>query len=145
MKQTKVYRLGMGKGHTRSTFVKVEWDGMRLSLIGVEGPMSNGDCEGACGQIDMYEWHFTLYAPGWDAESVKKLRDIWQRWHLNDMRAGCQHQREEERKGRKWAIREECPDCHYRYGTQWLHETVPQDVIDWLFSRPDADRQPAWV
>jgi hypothetical protein len=33
------------------------------------------------------------YAAGWDAERVGSLLDIWERWHLNDMRAGCSHQR----------------------------------------------------
>ena len=25
-----------------------------------------------------------------------------------------------------------CPVCGYRYGTSWVREEVPQDVIDWL-------------
>ena len=29
-----------------------------------------------------------------DFDLVIKLRDIWRRWHLNDMRAGCPHQRD---------------------------------------------------
>ena len=38
-----------------------------------------------------------------------------------------------------------CPVCGYRYGTAWLKEEVPQDVIDWLFALPDTKVQPAWV
>jgi hypothetical protein len=27
-----------------------------------------------------------------------------------------------------------CPVCGYKYGSAWLHEDVPQDVLDWLQS-----------
>lgn len=80
-------------------FVTVSWNGERLSFTGVEGPMRNGNCRGSCGQIDM----------GWreDPERwiyggremprarVERLMELWQRWHLNDMKAGCEHQRAE--------------------------------------------------
>jgi hypothetical protein len=33
----------------------------------------------------------------------------------------------------------------YRYGSAWLTEEVPADVLDFLRSLPTADRQPAWV
>ena len=38
-----------------------------------------------------------------------------------------------------------CPVCGYRYGTAWIKEDVPQEVIDWLFALPDARTRPAWV
>jgi len=38
-----------------------------------------------------------------------------------------------------------CPVCGYKYGTAWQREEVPQDVLDWLFALPDAERTPAWV
>ena len=31
-----------------------------------------------------------------------------------------------------------CPVCGYRYGTSWVREQVPQDVIDWLFFLPES-------
>lgn len=33
----------------------------------------------------------------------------------------------------------------YKYGTKWLFEAVPEDVIQWLFSLPSAENRPAWV
>ena len=39
----------------------------------------------------------------------------------------------------------ECPVCGYKYGTKWLKEEVPQEVIDWLFNLPDTKVTPAWV
>lgn len=38
-----------------------------------------------------------------------------------------------------------CPICGYKYGTSWLTEEVPSEVIDWLFSLPDSEIKPAWV
>lgn len=39
----------VGEGNARG-FVKVKFDGDRLSITGVVGPMWNGNCKGACGQ-----------------------------------------------------------------------------------------------
>ncbi len=38
-----------------------------------------------------------------------------------------------------------CPVCGYKYGTKWLKETVPDDVLAFLLGLPDTDVQPAWV
>ena len=38
-----------------------------------------------------------------------------------------------------------CPVCGYKYGTSWLKEEVPADVIDWLFALPNTTVRPAWV
>jgi len=94
-KLAKVVRLGAVECWTRPAdiFARVEYDGTRLSIVGVIGPKSDGDARGGCGQIDPAEETFTNYAPGWDAEKVAEFARIWKRWHLNDMRAGCEHQR----------------------------------------------------
>lgn len=95
------YVAGDGKLHPM--FVKTEYDGRRLSVSGVIGPQRNGGAWGAAGQIDSqfldYDargWlHLTdlvIHDP-WTLDGVRRLFDIWQRWHLNDMRAGCEHQR----------------------------------------------------
>lgn len=34
------------------------------------------------------------YAPGWTATRLREVLDLWDEWHLNDMTAGCEHQRE---------------------------------------------------
>lgn len=145
---TKVVRIGTVKPEYAkspySVFVKIDWDGRKLRIAGVEGPTSGGNARGGCGQIDMHEWPVKTYAPGWDAAMVGKLRDIWGRWHLNDMHAECEHQRA---RGESWQTHPEavCPDCGYRLGSGWRHEDVPQAVTEWLKGLPDADRQPAWI
>ena len=38
-----------------------------------------------------------------------------------------------------------CPVCGYKYGTSWLKEDVPEDVLQFLYNLPDTTREPAWV
>lgn len=178
-------------------FCKIEWDGSKLSITGVEGPDPSGNAAGSSGQIDGGYAHrnpedddartyspirpedFT-FAAGWDSETWFDFLDAWNRWHLNDMRAGCKHQRAqgwdkrpidpdkpttaygrhfEGQRSASWNllgwIRPEehpdglltrpCPECGYRYGTAWLSEDVPEDMLRFLADLPDASRKPAWV
>lgn len=125
-------------------YVKVSFDGKRLSISGVEGPRRNGDAHGSCGQIAL---DASRPAEGWDFLSVCKLAETWARWHLNDMRAGCEHQRAEgwTHVGGKDVIGKPCPSCGYKYGTAWLFEEVPADVLEYLRGLPEATTKPAWV
>lgn len=52
------------------------------------------------------------------------------KWHLNDMRAECEHQ---EARGETWQTHPEakCPDCGYVLGSKWLKRELPADVITW--------------
>jgi hypothetical protein len=84
-------------------------------------------------------------------ESVKdfipaRLYDIWKRWHLNDMRAGTFVQeeilRQAKDKGADLSTYEKaCDYLHgldsliddgHKYGSAWLKEELPQDVIDYV-------------
>lgn len=224
-----------------SAFVAIDYDkdNGKLSLHGVVGPTSGGNCKGGAGQC-VDEICEGKPAGNWTHEMLQKLCDIWDRWHLNDMRPHCQHQRElgwdelagekitmyhyrltsealkqkraaenaaldalkngdtftpseeqaffaglnygldifgepdeklaphyipkkplypgdcgpTEIKTRGWVRCEEsdlgilckpCPICGYKYGTSWLKEEVPQDVLDWLFALPETERRPAWI
>lgn len=222
-----------------NAFVKIEYTNGRLSISGVVGPKKNGDCYGSAGQCVDAIREGTPNAD-WTKEMLEKLCNIWDEWHLNDMRAYCQHQKElgwreqareeitlyhytltteasdakrsAEREALK-ALREgkifeptkeqvlfaslaygldtyeelsieqaqyyrptkslyagdygftetelrgwvrydktdkgllgkPCPVCGYKYGTSWLKEDVPQEIIDWLFALPTTKTQPAWV
>lgn len=92
-------------------FCKIEIKEGKLSISGVIGPLPSGNARGGCGQIDMeFEHRDTkdndkrynepikaddiTFAPGWDKEKWFGFLDIWKNWHLNDMQAGCAHQRE---------------------------------------------------
>ena len=98
---TRVYRPGTidsGNGRQVSIFCKVEYRAGegdkpgRLSITGVEGPKSNGDAVGSCGQIDMHlrePGGLDSFQPaeGWTLESFRRFLDIWDAWHMNDTRA----------------------------------------------------------
>jgi hypothetical protein len=203
------------------TLVHIQFDGKRLSISGVEGPVPNGNCFGACGQIDLSN------TVAWPGVNKNKLAKVWERWHLNDMRAGCEHQRQNwnpneklelvtyklttetllerrklidscenrlangetvkltdaeralvnlpwktffapdadsfasgryevekrEEKAAGWVRPDEhpkgllmavCEVCGYRYGSSWLYEAVPDDVLLFLEERPPCDAPKGW-
>jgi len=71
-----------------------------------------------------------------------KILEIWDKWHLNDLRAYCIHQKPivERHKGKSYdeliKIPElkKCPVCGYRYGSQWRYEPLPEEVIEFIKS-----------
>jgi len=140
-----------------SLFVTAKWDGHRLSITGVSGPKANGDTKpgGSCGQCVGELDEVTIYATGWDADKAARLKAIWQRWHLNDMRAGSQVQEDWLRAhpipaGTPNHYEQACvalasaglnPDADgYRYGHAWKTEDAPAEIIAELFAFPLADR-----
>lgn len=80
-----------GKIDRKNVFVKIRFDGRELSITGVIAPTRRGDAD-CCGQITDELSEITDFGPGWDAKMVKRLQAIWERWHLNGMRAGTKRQ-----------------------------------------------------
>lgn len=143
-------------------FCNIKYENKRLSITGVEGPKRNGDAWGSCGQIEMHyktlqERTAITPAGGWTPELIGQFFDVWDRWHLNDMRAGSQVQMEYLRanpvKHEDYTKRCERlaaaglnPDLDgYKYGHAWKFEEVPASVIEFLKSLPDSLETPAWV
>jgi hypothetical protein len=152
----KIIRLGAIKPSwtekAMDVFCKIEYNDGHLSISGVEGPLSSGNCRGSCGQIvmDFKVTDIVSYAPGWNIIKVGQFLQVWDRWHLNDMRPACKHQMElgwkyENHHDPKTFKGEPCPVCGYEIGSKWLKEEVPQEVIDFLTSLPETDKKPAWV
>ncbi len=132
--------------------------GLVLSISGIEGALRSGNAYGGCGQIDVdyahrnpkdndpryTEFkHLVKFAPGWTEDLWFDLLDIWERWHLNDMNAECEHQRA---RGETWetnplAI---CPDCGYKLGSAWQYEPLPDSVVNFIRSLPDPNIPCAW-
>lgn len=163
---TKVIRPGTTatmNGRRMSVFCTIQYQDGRLSITGVEGPLPSGNCLGGWGQIEMHmddAWTQTMnFAPGWDRPTLWRFLDFWRRWHLNDMRAGTPEQMaclEEHIYQRSygdyylWAKNVlayakldpvTLPDgTEYYYGTRWLFEPVPEDVLEFLVNLPDADK-----
>jgi hypothetical protein len=85
-----------------------------------------------------------------EARSIipEKLAEVWERWHLNDMRAGTHRQEEALRPVKDTFDRlnwydEACNylssidllfDGDYKYGSAWLTEELPADVIEYIES-----------
>ena len=88
-------------------------------------------------------------APEFTRKDCFRLMQAWKRWHLNYMRAGTPRQEEVVRTWMDTAIDKSyeatCAmlegvgllfDNGYKYGSAWLKEEVPEDVLEWLFSLP---------
>jgi len=133
-------------------FVTIKWDGLRLSITGVAGPKANGDARGSCGQRSDELDEVTQWTDGWTPEMGAKFKALWNRWHLNDMRAGSRVQEDWLRANPVNAV---CPKSHYeaasealaavglnpdpdgyKYGHAWKFEEVPAEVVERLFSFP---------
>lgn len=221
--------------HLVQAFAEIEYKDGKLSICGVIGPRSNGNADGSCGQC-ISEIRSGEPNKNWTAKVLQKFCDIWYRWHLNDMRPYCQHQKDlgwdklavkkvtlynytlrnewfckkreiynevkkilgetgqvflteyereiwnlplsvhtwkplddvryEPQKQQEWnegpteektlgwlspeehpdgILGKSCPVCGYKYGTSWLKEDVPEDVLQFLYNLPDTTREPAWV
>ena len=126
----------------------------RLSIAGVAGPKRNGDATGSCGQCREYLDDLTNTRPGLD---IAELARIWDRWHLNDMRAGSPAQeawlRDNGRRGHDYS--DTCarlaeaglnpdPTTGYRYGSAWLSEPLPDDVVAFIDALPDNTDSFPW-
>lgn len=82
-----------------------------------------------------------------------RIADLWDRWHLNGLRAACVHQDAAAREiaarlpgysndRARWAEYSAlpCPEG-YRYGSAWLYEPIPDAVLAelrTLFGKPEG-------
>lgn len=131
---------------------------VRLSICGNIGESSGGQNHDEI--LRLIKGEGKAFLPVAD---LQRLYEVWVRWHLNDMRAGCEHQRAEgwdkkplyadqplnayvkhpdghsgwnmlswvpEKDG--GLLSKPCAVCGYRFGSAWLHEDVPADVIAFL-------------
>lgn len=145
-----------------SVYVKIDFKDGNLSLTGVEGPTARGNARGSCGQIRGDDLLNRIRpADGWDKDTIKRLFDIWEDYHLNNIQAGTPTQTAYLKANPVGACRDHYQACCnalgaagllfesyngkiHTYGHAWLKIDVPADVLDFLKSLPDTDRQPAW-
>ncbi len=170
---TKIFHPGMvdvgyADGRKVAIFIKVVYDDEgELHITGVEGPRVTGNCAGSAGQIDMnYTPEFidekVRLDKTWTRDQLNELLRIWDRWHLNYMKSGTPTQEAYLRLHRvnvtypksqydqdldtlKTAGLNPDPDTGYEYGTAWLREEVPTEVLDWLRALPETIKTPAWI
>jgi hypothetical protein len=155
------------EGRPCPVFVTIKWNAPSLTLTGVEGPKANGDCVGSSGQITLTgpDRAPLLLAPGWTPDMIDRLQAIWDRWHLNDMRAGSPAQSAYMRAHPMDPDSYRHPRSHYTaacahlaaaglnpdlnhmhkgkpfaYGSAWLLEPVPAEILAELLAFPAADK-----
>jgi hypothetical protein len=123
--------------------IEVEYRDGRFSMSGKVWDRNRGDIESGGQNLDHIKADIkTLLIP---EAQLDRMLEIWQRWHLNDMQPGCEHQRAQ---AAKPAISEPCPVCGYKYGTAWLKEDVPEDVLAEVASwqnGPEATKGPTFA
>lgn len=150
-----------GKKHP--LYAKIEFKDGKLSISGVIGPKHGGNAVGSCGQIDMGFDHKSpghndkrysapikasalTFAPGWNMSMWYKFLNVWQRWHLNDMKAGCEHMT-----GPEWDTSKELTLTPLRPGDQY-HKTrkaaedgklSPREYKQWQKDVSESDS--AWL
>ena len=70
----------------------------------------------------------TQPAEGFTLKDVRRIYEIWRRWHLNDMNSHCAHQD----KAVKWDEVAPCPLTGYKAGSAWLTESLPSEIVEEL-------------
>lgn len=151
-------------------YAEITYRDGKLSIHGVVGPFASGNCAGSAGQC-VTEIGEGVPAKGWTKEMLSRFCKVWEEWHLNDMRAYCEHQKAlgwREKANQPSGIKtsygsektlgwlrpsehpdglltRECPVCGYKYGTAWKFEAVPEDVLEFLHDLPETEKEPAWV
>jgi hypothetical protein len=79
-----------------------------------------------------------------DPTLFKQIMRLWEKFHLNDMHAECEHQ---ERRGETWVSNPGavCPDCGYKLGSAWTYRAIPKpylcDIIRLLDVPPQEQLQ----
>lgn len=106
-------------------------ESLELSICGLIVDKGCRRVSGA-GQVVDYVRRIVTPAEGWTRAELRRLVDVWDRWHLNGMQAGCAHMPANATVGKT-----ECPvqaadpeiEKPYVHGTAWLVEPLPDDVI----------------
>lgn len=130
------------------TFSRPAEDGVIKCKVTVEIRKDNElrECLSIVGYSHSLHFFGQIYEELYEAKLIPVLLyRYWKRWHLNDMRPGTPAQMEivrsfiKENPGADYE--QQCMQLSehgllvhdgYRYGTKWLHEKLPQEVIDYF-------------
>ncbi len=62
---------------------------------------------------------------------MTEILRVWNRWNNNDEFVGCEHQHEYEFSDKpEDYIGQVCPICGHEFGSKWMREKLPQEIID---------------
>ena len=107
---------------TISHFQRVSLSG---ALVSKYGSLEYNRGIVSIGQNSHYLQEITEPAAEYSRASIKRLGELWDRWHLNDMNSHCAHQDS----AIKWDQVDPCPITGYKAGHAWLLDPVPAQVI----------------
>jgi hypothetical protein len=82
------------------------------------------------GQNSHYLLEITEPAKGFTLADIKRIYELWQELHLNDLNSHCIHQD----KAVKWDQVEPCPITGYRAGSGWLLSPLNEDLVSKTFA-----------
>lgn len=80
----------------------------------------------SAGQNDRMLLEITKPAEGFTLDSIREIYNLWQEWHLNDMKSHCAHQD----KAVAWDEVAPCPVTGYKAGSAWLTKPLPAEIIE---------------
>lgn len=92
-------------------------------------------CGGQCIDDIYKEYASQLQNPS----LYKKIMELWEKWHLNDMHAGCIHQRKFESEPYKKHENAFCKKCGYTYGHAWKYQAIDKKDLISIMSLLDLD------
>lgn len=150
---TKVIRIGNLNWckNKSDMWYTITYQDNKLSIVGDVGP-----CTGQIGDITtLYAQQNEIdYAKGWNANMVFMFTALWNKYNLNDRKAGNEAQEffvcyvlETNNVDNYDDIVEMLdeaglePSGGYEYGTEWLTIPVPEWALEWLYNLPDADKK----
>ena len=90
-------------------------------------------------------WRATVIGTD-DADNIAKCerlvqRGLLRRWKTEEKTAGWVYPSQHP----EGLFTKACPVCGYRYGTAWLFEEIPEEIIAELEALPETTVTPAWV
>lgn len=114
-------------------------DPLELGVSGLIVPKGRRAVDGAGQTIGearsvLAAWTDGVRADDIRADDVRELLRVWERWTLNGFHAACAHQTVPAgaRAADLLGLVEPCPETGYRFGTAWLCEELPGDVVAWV-------------
>lgn len=133
------YCKTLGDSRRRKAVVTVELrqkpQGLSLSICGEIKGLAYGQCLEEMKELAVEK-----------RSNFDEIIEVWEKYHLNDMRAGTPKQREaveEYLKENTYDYNAICDflkergiyeDNGYRYGSSWLFEKIPEPVLDKIFN-----------
>ena len=115
--------------------LKQKPQGLSLSICGEIKGLAYGQCHEEMKELVVEK-----------RQNFDEIIEVWEKYHLNDMRAGTAKQNKavkEYCKNNPYDYNDVCnylkeqgiyEDNGYRYGTAWLFEDIPETILDKIFN-----------